>query len=157
MVGLTGLDLNLCARLIKYRSQAPATSDNSTDKEEKSSAVFVDEFGEIARRKITQPQKRLLNAEIDDIIEAYKNGVSTNALAKKYGCNRTTISGHLKKNGIKVTTDKIGSEEGVAEIISLYKGGLNTAEIAEQFKVSYTTILKHLHASGIQMRTRWDY
>ena len=155
LVGLTGLDLNLCARLISYRQKSLSTPNNTTHEPQTSSAIYVDEYGEIARRKITQPQKRLLNAEISDIIVGYENGLSTYVLAEKYGCNRKTISAHLKKNGVTVT--KAFSAQGKEEIANMYQSGLTVAEIAKQLKANCSTIIRHLHANGVQMRTRWDY
>ncbi|MDR1464739.1 MAG: hypothetical protein LBJ11_05500, partial [Oscillospiraceae bacterium] len=107
MVALTALDENQIDRLLRHRQTALTAPFISTTTKAGASKTFVDEFGEIAARKIQQPQKRLTVAEIDRIAEEYQQGASTYALAEKYGCHRNTISSNLKKRGITVTHSKI--------------------------------------------------
>ena len=145
------------SRIIEHRQKAFSTKDNTINSTKKSNEIFTDKYGEQVKRKITQTQKRLNNAEIASIIEEYKNGMSTYTLAEKYSCHRNTVSNHLKKHGIEVTMAKVTTEQDKQKIVDLYKGGLNTTEIAERFKVSYVTVIKYLHENGVQMRTRWDY
>ncbi|MDR1667869.1 MAG: hypothetical protein LBS03_09325 [Bacteroidales bacterium] len=154
-MALSALDENQFDRLLRYRQNALSTPYNSTTEEAGSSKTFVDEHGEIAARKIQQPQKRLTAAEIDGIVAEYQQGASTYALAKKYGCGRNAISKHLKKRGVTVTHSKIAKHS--AEIIALYNSGTKTDEIAGRFGVGHTTIARLLHDSGVEMRTRWDY
>ena len=156
VVALSVANTNNYAKIIKYRQQAESNP-NKAKKEIPKPDVFTDEFGETAKRKITQPQKRLSEKEIKSVIEEYQSGMSTYALARQYACDRHTISQCLKERGIKVTVEKITSEHDIKEIISLYQGGLKTEEVAERFGISDTTIVKHLHNNGVKMRTRWDY
>lgn len=62
----------------------------------------IDEFGEIAVRKITHIQKRFTLEEIVSLVEKYLAGKSTRELGKEFGCNRNTVSNVLKRNGVKV-------------------------------------------------------
>jgi len=122
------------------------------------SASYVFGWGVKSNKKgIEKSQKYLTNAEAASIVEEYKSGLSTNALAVKYGCHRNTISRCLKKHGVEVKTEKLDTEADVAEIINMYNEGFNAVEIAERFGVAKTTVLCRLHANGVEMRTRWDY
>jgi hypothetical protein len=142
-VALTGLDYKQVARLIQYREKALSASENATSEIPKPTNIYIDKFGEIAKRKISQPQKRLTNTEITAIIEEYKNGASTYVLATKYGCHRSTISGHLKKNGVKVSKGKIDPDQGIKEIVALYASGLKAEDIAKQVGIG-----RYRHCNG---------
>lgn len=62
----------------------------------------VDEFGEVATKRITHIQKRFAPEEITILAEKYLAGKSTRKLGEEFGCNRNTVSDVLKRNGIKV-------------------------------------------------------
>ena len=82
-------------------------------------APFFSGEGETVVREIQQAQKHLSDEEVAEIVIAYQGGKSANVLAREYGCNRHAICNHLKKHGIKVTRNRIRSEEVVRQIIAL--------------------------------------
>jgi len=62
----------------------------------------IDEFGEVATRRITQVQKRFTPEEVALLVEKYLAGQSASELGREFGCNRITVSNVLKRNGIKI-------------------------------------------------------
>lgn len=67
----------------------------------------IDEFGEVAVKKLRQAQKYLSDAEIQEIIDLYQSGkATTRDLADKFHCHRQTISHTLKQHGVKVDKRK---------------------------------------------------
>ena len=155
-MALTGADSNNYNVILKHKHHAPSCP-NDTISDKKESNVFLDGFGETAKRKIVHKQKRLSASEIESIIAEYQNGSSTYVLAEKYGYHRNTISENLKKHNITVTAEKISSKEDVKELISLYESGMKTKEVAAHLGVNFSTVLRHLRDNGVKMRTRWDY
>jgi hypothetical protein len=47
--------------------------------------------------------------EFDEVemVKLYESGISSNQLAKKYGCDNTTLLNRLKKNGVKIRNNTI--------------------------------------------------
>jgi len=156
MVALSSSAPNNYTKLIKYKRQAHLPQNDTINGNPKSSR-YIDDYGETVTSKITNTQKRLTDLEIASIVEDYQNGMTTYALAKKYGCHRNTISRNLKKHGIVVTHSKIKTEEDSSKIISLYKSGMMTEDIADKFLISVSAVVRCLHKNGVKMRTRWDY
>ncbi|MCL2817968.1 MAG: hypothetical protein FWD39_06255, partial [Clostridiales bacterium] len=133
LVALSTADLNNSAtsKLLKHKSRATCFSNINMEKHSKPS-LYKDDFGELCRTGLIQNQKRLTDAEAASVVEEYQNGLSTYALAEKYGCHRNTISRCLKKHCITV---RIGNAKPIindAEMIALYNKGVNTTEIAER-------------------------
>lgn len=156
LVALSEPDSNKSRKLLQKKQSAVCPA-NSTIKNPQKSSLCEDDYGEFFKKALIQNQKRLTDAEAASIVEEYHSGISTYALAVKYGCNRKTVSQCLKKHGVNVTNEKIGSEADVDEMIKLYNEGINAAEIAKRLGVAQTTVTRRLHANGVEMRTRWDY
>ena len=108
-------------------------------------------------RQVRQIQKRLSEKEVTEVILAYQEGISANALAREYGCDRHAIYNHLKKHGIKVSRNRIRTEESVRQIIMLYESSIFIADIADQYDVSESTINRLLRENGVRIRSRWEY
>ena len=104
-------------------------------------------------KDITQQQKHLKLEEIEQIIERYQNGESTYELAEAFGCHRSTIANNLRKQGIKVSIEKINLEEAIA----LYESGWTTKRLAERYHISDNAVSRRLKSAGVKMRTRWGY
>ncbi len=104
-------------------------------------------------KTIKQQQKHFSPEEIEQIVTKYQQGESTYELAKEFNCHRNTIANSLRKQGIKVSIEKINLEEA----IKLYELGWTTKQLAERYSMSDNTVSRRLKANGVKMRTRWDY
>lgn len=113
----------------------------------------MDKHGEVSKKKITKSQKKLSPSEVASIIEEYRNDSTSYELAEKYGCNRHTITRHLKKHGIEVTIKKLNKAEE-KEAIHLYERGLTVNEVAEHFSISYSAMLRFRHRKEVKIRTK---
>jgi uncharacterized protein (DUF433 family) len=120
-------------------------------------AQKVNEYGEVEVRRIRQVQKQLMPAEVDEIVKAYKAGNTTYALAEQFGCQRVTISEHLKKRGVNVSKRKSMDKLDVDDVIFMYRNMHTSQKIAEKYGVHPQVVIRCLRAEGIAIRGRWDY
>jgi len=163
LVGLSSLDENKLDRIIAHRRSAKKPATNNTiiacnPSPVNNATALISSDGEMVARQLRQIQRRdFSEADIAAIIASYTNGMITSDIAAKYGCNRKTISGILKKNGVEVSKKKIKSEEEVSRILVLYERNHTIEEIANQFGVGVTVINRLLHKRGVEVRSRWDY
>ena len=122
MVELNEPDLNNLDRIISHKMPSKASLPSKTiiphrSAPVKTAATFISDEGETVVSQVCQLQKHLSEKEVSEIILAYQRGKSANVLAREYGCDRHTICDHLKKHGIKVTRNKIRSEESVRQTL----------------------------------------
>ena len=162
MVELNEPDLNNLDRIISHKMPSKASLPSKSiiphrAAPVKTAATFISDEGETVVSQVRQIQKHLSGEEVSAIILAYQGGKSANMLAREYGCDRHTICDHLKKHGIKVTRNRIRSEETVHQIIALYESNIFIADIAEQYDVSESTINRLLRENGVRIRSRWEY
>ena len=107
-MGLTDLDSNKYDALIRFKKSISTKTAEAELRGKSSLSVArkINEYGEIVASRIQQEQKRLNDEEINLLIAAYLGGRSTYALAKQFGCHRTTISDILKRHNVTVTNKK---------------------------------------------------
>lgn len=169
MVALSELNTNLFDNLSKYitrysyegdksRSQTPVKLLHNHDVLA-SSGISINTTNndlnegltERTINKLIQYQKRLSNQEIDQIVEDYKSGLNIYQLAKQYRCHRTTISYHIKEQGIRMRNRPL-SEAQIDEAVKLYESGSSCLKIGKIIGVDDTTILRRLRERGVKMR-----
>lgn len=121
------------------------------------SRVKINEFGEKEVKKLKQTQKTLSEAEIAEMIEAYRAGRTVYELSDQYGAHRVTISRILKKYGINVTKSKGQAKLDVEKAIKMYAEYHTTSEIAKLYDVHPNCIIRCLREHGVKIRNRWDY
>lgn len=117
----------------------------------------IDNFGEMAAKRLQQPQKQLSAEEIAKVISEYESGKTTYELAETFGCHRQTITSILKRYGVKVDKCTVRKRLNTDEIIALYAGMHTSTEIAKHYKVHPQVIIRCLKANGVKIRSRWDY
>ena len=101
----------------------------------------------------SQKQKWLEPHEVDDLVRAYESGMTVYELAKRFGCHRTTVSGHLQARGTAMRLAPM-SEEDVDRASELYKSGLSFAEVGAALGRDGETIRQQLKRRGITGRGR---
>jgi DNA invertase Pin-like site-specific DNA recombinase len=100
-----------------------------------------------------QRQRRLRQDEVSLLVEDYCRGASVEELILAYGVNRTTVYGHLDRNGIERPRG-IGrlSAEQVHHAARLHKSGHPVSAIALRFGVGEETVRRALRRIGVQLR-----
>jgi len=158
MVGLSDLDSNNYYSIITFKESLLSQTQSATlPKIISPTDRHVNEHGEILVGKMRQEQKRLNEEEIKLLIDGYKEGKSTYALALQFGCHRSTVSNILKRYGIAVSKCKAQKKLNAADVAAMYENMHTSAEIAERYKVNPQAIIHCLRNQGIKTRGRWDY
>jgi hypothetical protein len=99
-------------------------------------------------------KRRIIGAEVDDIIAKYRSGISTNELMREHHVVKRTISALLKANGVALRRQGFTSEQ-TREAADLYQVGRSLAWIANRFGgISPTTVARALRKQGVSLRPR---
>ncbi len=162
LVGLTELDSNKCKAILHYKHQLkdlPATSIMSEESVLYKENRAIDEFGEIAVKKLQQPCRiDFSEDDIQEIIDAYHAEKTTAEIAKQFNCSKNTISTLLKKHGVAVSKCKAQKKLPFEVVVSMYLEKRMTMEkIANYFGVSSCAIRTCLQKNNVKIRSRWDY
>ena len=96
--------------------------------------------------------RRLSPAELDQVIELYRLGLSTYKLARRFGTDRHTITGHLRRGGVTLRSRNKLTPHLVERAIRLYTDGQSLAMIGKELGLSATTVGKAVTDAGIRLR-----
>lgn len=96
------------------------------------------------------PVRPQLEIARDEVLQAYANGASIDALADRFGCSPTPIRGFLAANGVAFRPAVRPKRLAVSrsEVIAAYRSGRNTREIAATFGVDRNTVSQFLKSEG---------
>lgn len=95
------------------------------------------------------------NLPIDVIVNDYRNGINTPALALRYGVDRDTISRTLARAGIARRGPVIRYQElPIDDIVRDYRAGDTLITIANRHGVCDKTIGRMLRRAGVRLRSR---
>ena len=106
-------------------------------------------------KRIRQRQKRLSEDEIEQLVAAYRAGLTVYQLAKQFGCHRTTVSGCLKAGGVRMRRTP-PSEEQIEEAARLYESGLSCAQVGQKIGCHPDTLRSRLRERGVVIRGPHD-
>ncbi|MDH6217096.1 hypothetical protein [Streptomyces pseudovenezuelae] len=108
------------------------------------------------RRPAPGKAKRLKDAQVKELVGAYRTGVSTYQLAERFGIKRQTVSAILKRNGVTPRWRRL-REEDVDQAERLYTHQrMSVARIADRMKVDPETVRLRLRKRGVKMRDPHD-
>lgn len=94
-------------------------------------------------------------AIVEDIINLYNRGVSSNRIGAKYKVCKSTIVRVLRLYKIKVEPKRFNLSEKETEIlISLYKNGHTLSNLSRIYKVAGSTIKRFLEIHNIPITTK---
>jgi DNA-binding CsgD family transcriptional regulator len=96
--------------------------------------------------------RRLSPEELEQVTELYRLGLSTYKLAQRFGTNRHTIAGHLRRGGVELRSHQKLTPQLIEQATQLYANGQSLATIGRQFGVSPSTIGTALRKSGMRLR-----
>ena len=99
-------------------------------------------------------------AKWGEVAELYRKGMSLDALGRRIGCGKTTVSRNLRKMGVKIRgrggPNKVVRklrDERTRKIIDLYYvHGYSTEMVRRVVGVSVNTVRRHLHRVGMPFR-----
>ena len=83
--------------------------------------------------------------------DRYNEGETVYELANEFGIRRATVSERLKKAGVSMRCQSLGSEL-INSMAGLYESGLSLAEVGARTGASPGTVRRHLLINGVQMR-----
>jgi DNA invertase Pin-like site-specific DNA recombinase len=158
VVALTDIDSNNYNAVLRFKKTLSARGNPTSFGESISlPSRKVNEYGETVAGHMIQEQKRLSDEEIQRLIKEYQNGKSACALAKQFGCHRTTVSNVLKKCGVNVTNRKAERKLNISDVVAMYEENHTSEKIAKKYEVSPQAVIRCLREQGITIRSRWDY
>jgi transposase-like protein len=100
-------------------------------------------------------QRRLSNADVDDLVRAYRAGSSIDSLAARLGVNRTTIISHLDRRGIERRRSvRKMTDRSVRQAAKSYAAGESLVQVASQFGVDARTLAREFRRAGVPIRPR---
>jgi len=99
----------------------------------------------------TQKQRRLEQAEQEELVARYQAGDLMTELAERYGIHRRTVSAILKRHGVPTHASGL-SEEQIQHAILLYAQGQSLAKIGKALGVDAGTVHARLRERGVRMR-----
>ena len=126
---------NTYLKINKSKAKSSSIPDTSVKLRE-AEKCSVNEHGETEVKKICQKQRILSKKEREKIKEQYMQGVSTEELAKSFGCHRVTISKALRKAGVTPTIEKLDINDAIlsdtlSKLISLLRTTLSLSMVEQ--------------------------
>jgi DNA-directed RNA polymerase specialized sigma24 family protein len=128
-------DMSVLARLVPLVSAEPARSGP-----------------EVQPLPALQPQHRLAENEIDELVRAYQAGATVKDLVHRYGVCQTTVLAHLDRHGIARRQPVGLSDEQTTEATRLYERGLSLAAVGQKLGFDSKTVRKYLADAGVTIR-----
>lgn len=88
----------------------------------------------------------------------YVGGMSTPAIAKRFGVSTSTVGGALKRLGVPTRPSPQQRNLELAafrnEWAAMYRAGKTAGYIADRYDTTPVVVARHLRAIGVQMRTK---
>ena len=97
-------------------------------------------------------QRRLAPGEVADLVAAYRQGVLVEDLATSFRVNRTTVLGHVRRQGVPRRDRRALQGDDVDRAAQLYAGGGSADWVAAQLGVAASTVRRTLKEVGVPMR-----
>ena len=96
--------------------------------------------------------RRLNPAELEQVIELYRLGLSTYNLARRFGTDRHTITGHVHRGGVALRSRDKLTRQVIEQAVQSYADGYSLATIGKQLGLSPTTVGKAITNAGVRLR-----
>jgi hypothetical protein len=114
----------------------------------------TDKPGELrreSRSRARRTARRLSEGDVAELVTRYQLGATVYDLAKRFTIHRTTVSGHLRRRGVRLRGQSL-DERQVNVAIQLYEEGWSTARIGWHLAVNGSTVWLALRERGVLMR-----
>lgn len=98
------------------------------------------------------------NINTKEVVDLYNVGMNQSQIAKRFNCDPSAITYHLKKSGTKIINPFAQfTNKKIEQIISIYKSGKTIKETAEESGCCYNAVWKYLSKSKLCGRTQTFY
>lgn len=95
--------------------------------------------------------RRLSTETIDELVQAYRDGVGTPELRRRYQLSQGSVLRLLKTHGVTMRRQGL-SDHDLPAATTLYEGGSSLSEIGDRFGISHSAVRRALIAHGVVMR-----
>jgi hypothetical protein len=95
--------------------------------------------------------QRLGEAEVEELVAAYRSGATVRQLAGQFGIHRVTVGRHLAARGIDTHPPALHPDD-IPAAADLYRAGWSLARIAEKFDTTDDSVRRRLLEVGVRMR-----
>ena len=96
--------------------------------------------------------RRLGPAELQQVIELYRCGLSTYRLARQFGTDRHTITRHLRNDGVELRPRQKLTPQLAERAKRLYIEGHSLALIGKEVGLTPTAVGNALRRTGVKLR-----
>lgn len=103
--------------------------------------------------ELRKPQTLLSPAQVDNLLQEYRAGVSVRELAQRYEVHRATVTAHAHRHGLPPRRRSLDHDEQT-EAAQLYQDGLTMRQVAERFAVSPPAVRTALVRQAVPIRAR---
>jgi hypothetical protein len=142
--GIAGFS-DVPARRAKAAKRSPIPSDRAV----------VNNTGQLSNPDRQTIQRRLTEADVDDLVAGYRAGRSLPRLAEDFRVHRRTVAAHLEKRGVKRRVNaRRMSEDNVTNAARRYSAGDSLATIGKAEGVNAETVRQALLRAGVHIRPR---
>jgi DNA-binding transcriptional ArsR family regulator len=100
-----------------------------------------------------QVQRRLIQDEVDRLVDEYLVGATISDLASRFGVHERTVSAHLERGGVG-RRYRLLDDTAVEVAAGLYSEGWSLARVGQHFGVQAGTVLRALRLAGVPTRPR---
>jgi transposase-like protein len=99
-------------------------------------------------------QRRLEPDQVAELVTAYQQGTTVKELAARYRINRTTVLGHLRRQGVPKRHPEPVADVDADRAVRLYGAGASIGAVAQELRVAPTTVRRVLRKAGVEVRPR---
>ena len=98
-------------------------------------------------------QRRLGPDEVAELVAAYREGVPVEELAESLRVNRTTVLGHVRRQGVPKRDRRRALLGGdLDRAVKLYSEGRSADLVAGELRVAASTVRRALKDAGVSLR-----
>ena len=102
---------------------------------------------------IQRVERRLPAESIAELVQAYRDGVSTPELRQRYRLGQGSVIRILHGHGVAMRNQGLAGDD-VSLAAELYCSGATLAELGERFGISPNAVRRALVTAGVVMRAR---
>lgn len=103
--------------------------------------------------QVQRVDRRLTSETIAELVEAYRDGVSTPELRQRYDFSQGSVIKILHSHGVAMRGQGLADTD-VPRAALLYRNGATLAQLGEQFDVSPNAVRRALVSAGVVMTAR---
>jgi hypothetical protein len=98
-----------------------------------------------------RPRREVVTADVVSLVDGYRAGATVKELAVEFGIHRTTVTQHLRSNGVALRRRGLDDQQ-VEQAVHLYRQGWSLARVGARLHVDAHTVRVALRARGVPMR-----